>query len=158
MRGWLRARPIDFRRKIKIIFRQSLNRVRPDLDNALSPTDVKVRVMSFGLGDRRDPVRERHRFDEIFKRISFFKTAVRFDPPTLPKLAQQRLALIAIQRRRSFAARFTGLICKTHRNFSAHIHIIGQSGHDFNRYHLKLVSIRKAVFARCSAWFTTPFP
>src|SRR5438093_12025724 len=85
--------PARLGRHVKIAFGQAVNLVGPELDLALPPGQVQVRVMSLRLSDRSNLVDESQRLGEILERVEPFKMAVLIQLPAALQLLQHSFCL-----------------------------------------------------------------
>ena len=58
---------IDLRRENEVVAGQALGVVRPAREGGPSPLELDARVVTFGLGEQRDPRDEAERLAEIVK-------------------------------------------------------------------------------------------
>ena len=62
--------------------------MRREFDQDPAPADLEVGVMALGLGDRRDPVDEIHRLDEVLEAVFLGQPDTVADLPTVELLQQ----------------------------------------------------------------------
>jgi len=108
------VRPVRLGRQVEVALGQAVHLVRPDLDLALSPGDVEVRVVALGLGDRPHLVGELQRPDEIRELIESLQVALGAEVPPGLELVEHLLDLRPRQRGDAPAAGHAGFICETH--------------------------------------------
>jgi hypothetical protein len=97
----------------KVALREAADFVRPNLDAESSPSDMKVRVMPLLFCCRTDAGGGLHRFVEVRERVrageklyrSMLSIGALDDVPRRIQLGQERLDLLAGQRRHAPAAR-----------------------------------------------------
>src|SRR5215217_5577055 len=64
--------PISFGCEIKVAFREAVDLVRPDLDFAFAPRQIKIGVMAFSFCDGSDLVHKGKRLSKILERVQTF--------------------------------------------------------------------------------------
>ena len=92
--------------------------MRPELDLALAPSQIQVRMVAFFLGNGADFIYEGHRLGEIFECVEAFKVAVLVECPPTVELLQHLLGLCSIHWRDTATARYAFIICKIHKILS----------------------------------------
>src|SRR5207249_10572145 len=107
-------RPVHLGGHVEIAFGEPLDLMGPDLDLALPPGHVQVRMVPFLLRDRAYLVGELERLDEVLERIGSLQMSFRVQLQARLALSQHRFPPRPSHRRHAPPARHAWLARKTH--------------------------------------------
>ena len=93
--------PVGFGRQEKVALSQTLNLVRLELDLALSPGQIQIRMMALGLRDSPNLVRKRQRLREVLEGEEPLQMPFTVEFPASAELRQQVPRAESLQPRHS---------------------------------------------------------
>ena len=96
--GKSNADTVDLRREDEVILRQSIDLVRPDLDNDPSPGQVEVGMVPLRFGKLADAIDEDKRGLPVLEIELFAEVMLFYDVPSID-LGQQRSEITRSERR-----------------------------------------------------------
>src|SRR5207249_1078625 len=99
---------------VEIAFGQAVNLVGPELDLALPPGQIQIRMMPLRLRDRSDLVHEGQRLGEILERIEPLQVPLFVQLPAALQLLQHSLCLGSFHGRNTTPARYAFVVRETH--------------------------------------------